>query len=105
MKSRLKVLEGRTVSKAIRVEDYIQLHFEPQTSLNIYNRFTVSGLDKGDIATLSGATVREIIERPKDVVLRFTNGAEILIDLRDKAYTGPEAMELNLPGEPTVVWN
>jgi hypothetical protein len=40
-----------------------------------------------------------------DLTLKFGSDATLVIDLRPAAYSGPEAVELNAPGELTVIWN
>jgi len=103
MKSKLDILESVTVTDALKVHDYVQLLFEQDIVLNIYNEFKLS--NNHDVSSLNGIKVLKVEEKPEAVILYFSNGTRLDIDLRDEAYNGPEALELCVPGQPTVVWN
>jgi hypothetical protein len=103
MKSKLKVLVGLSVTGVLKIHDYVQLFFEKDITLNIYNDYR---LTKGaEIASLKEARVEKIEEKQDELILYFSEAKRLRIDLRDEAYNGPEALQLNVPGEPTVVWN
>ena len=103
MKSKLDILVGIAVTDALKVRDYVQLLFERDIVLTIYNEFKL--LNNHDVSSLSGAKLVKVEEKPEAVILYFSNGTRLHIDLRDEAYNGPEALELRVPGQPTVVWN
>ena len=103
MTSQLDVLVGRVVTDALKVCDYVQLLFEKDISLNIYNALWLCNGD--DLGVLNGATLLKVEEKPDKLIFHFSNGKHLDIDLDDDAYNGPEALELNVPGQPTVVWN
>jgi len=103
MISQLDVLVGMVVTEALRVHDYVQLLFEKDISLNIYNALRLCNGD--DLRALNGATLLKVEEKPETLIFSFSNGQRLDIDLGDDAYNGPEALELNVPGQPTVVWN
>jgi hypothetical protein len=104
-RSPLGKLVGRLVRKVLAVEDYLQIHFEFGTSLNIYNPMLVSGTASGSLTDIEGHRVSRVSERPDSASLEFDDGTIVTIDLRDEAFVGPEAMVLEVPGEPIVVWN
>jgi hypothetical protein len=54
---------------------------------------------------LNGATFLKVEEKPETLIFSFSHGKRLDIDLCDDACNGPEAFELNIPGQPTVVWN
>jgi hypothetical protein len=105
MNSRLKILVGRSLRSVVQIHDYSQLYFDHGAVLNIYNTFSVVGTSGDGVEGLVGTVVGKVVEDREKAVLTFGTGAQISIDLRDAAYRGPEAMELIVPGEPTVVWN
>jgi hypothetical protein len=103
MISQLDVLVGMVVTGTLKVYDYVQLLFEKDISLNIYNALRLCNGD--DIRALNGATLLKVEEKPDTLIFSFSDGKRLDIDLCDDAYSGPEALELNIPGQPTVVWN
>ncbi len=103
MTSQLDVLVGMVVTDALKVYDYVQLLFEQDIALNIYNALRLCNGD--DLRALNGATLLKVEEKPDTLIFSFSNGQRLDIDLGDDAYNGPEALELNIPGQPTVVWN
>jgi len=103
MTSQLDVLVGMVVTDALQVHDYVQLLFEKDVSLNIYNGWRLCNGD--DLRALNGATLLTVEEKQAKLIFSFSNGKGLDIDLCDDAYNGPEALELNIPGQPTVVWN
>ena len=103
MTSQLDVLVGMVVTDALKVYDYVQLLFEKDISLNIYNALRLGNGD--DLRVLNGTTLLKVEEKPDRLIFYFSNGKRLDIDLCDDAYNGPEALELNIPGQPTVVWN
>ena len=105
MPPQLKVLEGKAVSRAIYVHDYFQLHFEQGEMLNINNNFTLSGPMVEDVAAVEGKRLLSATETKQAAILRFEDGSIVEVDLRNDAFNAPEAMELNVHGHPTVIWN
>jgi hypothetical protein len=103
MASKLDVLVGMVVTDALKVHDYVQLLFAKDISLNIYNELRLFNGD--DLKVLNGATLLKVEEKQDKLIFYFSNGKRLDIDLGDDAYNGPEALELNIPGQPTVVWN
>jgi hypothetical protein len=53
---------------------------------------------------LTGRRLLGVEARPDAVELIFDDGWSVEVDIRDEAYTGPEAMNLHRPGKPIVVW-
>jgi hypothetical protein len=81
------------------------LYFDHGIVLNIYNTFSVVGTSENGVEGLVGTAAGKVAEDREKAVLTFGTGAQISIELRDAAYRGPEAMELIVLGEPTVVRN
>ena len=103
MTSQLDVLVGMVVTEALQIYDYVQLLFEKDISLNIYNALRLCNGD--DLRVLNGAALLTVEEKPDTLIFAFSNGKRLDVNLCDTAYSGPEALELNVPGQPTVVWN
>ena len=103
MTSQLDVLVDMIVTDALKVYDYVQLFFEKDISLNIYNALRL--FNGEDLRALNGATLLTVEEKPDQLIFYFSNGQRLAMDLCDDAYNGPEALELNIPGQPTVVCN
>lgn len=104
-KSKLSVICGLQVADAVLVEGDAGIRFENGISLAIYNRYELVGFVSGDAPQLIGNIVTQVDEDADTTTIRFENNWALLIDLRDGAYTGPEAMQLRVPGEPIVIWN
>jgi hypothetical protein len=98
--SKLAAICGLKVIDAELTQGDAGLRFENGTNLNIYNRFKLSGDE-----ALEGKTVTDVDEGQTEITIKLTGGSNIRIDMRDDAYTGPEAMQLRMPGQPIVVWN
>jgi len=103
MTSHLDTLVGMVVTDVLKVHGYVQLLFEKDISLNIYNAWRLC--NGADLRVLNGATLLQVEEKPETLIFSFSHGKRLDIDLCDDAYNGPEALELNIPGQPTVVWN
>ena len=101
----LRILENRVVQSAIYVEDYFQLHFGPGAVLTINNPINLTGPVAESLSSIRGLRISSIEESDEKAILRFGDGSSIDVDLRDEAYQGPEAMVLDVPGIPTLVWN
>lgn len=83
---------------------YIQLYFDGYI-LNIYNTFEIIPDGGMDLKKLIGLKTISANETKEEAELLLDNGKVIKINLRDEAYTGPEAMFLKGPDELFVVWN
>lgn len=97
-------LMGKKVIRAQSLHDYVQLFFERDEILNIYNELAVPDELPKLLDGLVGSGLAGVQERENLLILRFDNGAELKVSMRDDAYRGPEAMQLITPGKPTVVW-
>jgi len=97
MTSKLDALVGMAVTDVLKVHDYVQLLFEKDIAWRLYN--------SNNLRALNGATLLMVEEKPDTLIFSFSNGQRLDVNLCDAAYSGPEALELNVPGQPTVVWN
>lgn len=90
------------------VEDYEQLIFEDGAAiLSIYNPYEVLGPEPESGQTISRVMGRRLLgvtTRPTLVELSFEEYWSVNVDIRDEAFTGPEAMVLHQPGKSPVVW-
>lgn len=104
MDSPLQKLVGLTVTRAEQVHDYAQLAFGGSIGVSIYNEYSLVP-KKLDIGQLVGAVVTLIAEDDYAIAFSFLGSQRLVIDMHRQAYRGPEALELNERGFPTVVWN
>lgn len=106
MRSKLRVLLGLNVVDATLIVGDAGILFGNKTSLAIYNKFELTGIPDNDAQTLIGNTIDDVDESDGVITIKFKkNNASIKIDMKDDAYTGPEAIQLRVPGEPIVIWN
>jgi len=100
----LDCLVGRDAISAENVHDYVQLSFENDIRLSIYNDIA---LDPGtvEIADFAGRELISVKQGDDSISLQFSGHACISIDMRHEAYRGPEALELHRRSEPPVIWN
>lgn len=105
MESPLHNIQGKAVSKVVKIHDYIQLFFEGGWGLNIYNPFHFTSEKFSSIDDLAGLRVTSTKDDTSVASIHFSDGSSVSIRLDDDAYTGPEAMDLRGPGDKFFVWN
>ena len=105
MGSKLRAICGLKVVDAVFGIDEEGVSFENGTNLAIHNKFELVGFTLSDAHMLIGKAVVDVDEGEYTITIKFENNFAIQIDMREEAYTGPEAMELHVPGEPIVIWN
>ena len=77
---------------------------ENGSALTIYNQMSVQDpKSKGDLS-VAEASISSVREDSDLVYIEFDNGIVWSVDLSDDAYSGPEAMQLNVVGDPIVIW-
>ncbi len=103
MKTYLSVLRNLVVTEVIKIHDYVQIVFENDIGINVYNDYEVYGIE--DVKLLNGIRVVDIQDDKKFIKIDFEQNRSLIIDLNDKSYHGPEAMVLYIPGKPIIVWN
>lgn len=81
----------------------IQLYFE-EYILNIYNPAKITFHDTA-LNNLIGLKVIEVNETKESAELMFDNGCKLIVNMKEEAYEGPEAMALYGPNDFWVVWN
>ncbi len=104
-KSKLSVICGLKVADAVLAEGDAGISFENGISLAIYNMYELEGFVLSDTQRLIGNIVTHVDEGMDTTTIRFQNNWALRIDMRDEAYTGPEAMQLRVPDDPIVIWN
>jgi len=103
-KSKLQKIQGlKVVDAALDVGD-AGVSFDNGIILAIYNKFLLLG-GACDAKSLIGEVVASVDEDEYMITIRFENNVTINVDLRDEAYTGPEAIQLRIPDEPLIIWN
>lgn len=103
--SKFSVLLGKTVMEADLTPQDAGLLFEGGITLNLYNRYLVTGAVGSGTNAVVGAKVSGVTETPEHAIFEFDSGIRIEVDLTDDAYTSPEAMQLRVPGSPIVIWS
>lgn len=98
----LHILIGLFIKHIESIHDYIQIVFADGTVLNIFNSYSYDGASLFDVSNLK---VIDVSELEKVVTIKLENGSVLMIDLKEEAYNGPEAMMLIREGESPVVWN
>ena len=78
--------------------------FENGSALAIYNKMSVEDTRDGGNISVADASILSAREDNELVCIEFDNGIVWKIDLSDDAYSGPEAMQLNVVGDPIVIW-
>ena len=103
MKSQLSLIENLKIIKVIQVQDYYQLLFEKNFSMNILNDYMVKEVNS--IEDLKNLRVTSTENNERLVKINFENNISLTVDLNDNAYHGPEAIVLYGPNNKIVVWN
>jgi len=104
-KSKLNVICGLKITSAVLGENKVTLSFENGSVLSIYNSHKLDGFIADNVQDLIGKVVSQVEDQMEIATIKFENDWAILVDMRDEAYMGPEAMQLRVPGEPIVIWN
>ncbi|HEY4194265.1 MAG TPA: hypothetical protein VGM63_01935 [Mucilaginibacter sp.] len=99
----IPVNSNKSDSPPIRMSIFVHVHFEDYR-LHIYNTIHVlpSGKTMNDFV---GLYVKDAYETKEEAVLMFENDYKIVVDMRDEAYSDPEAMYLSGPDNFWTVWN
>lgn len=105
MEKMLNAICGLRVTDAVLAEGDAGITFENGISLTVYNRYELEGFVSRDTQLLIDKTVTNVDEEMDMITIRFENKLALRIDMRDEAYTGPEAIQLRVPGEPIMVWS
>lgn len=104
MDSHLQQLVGREVTSVLS-DGSLHLRFDDGSVLAIFNSRSWTGRTGSEGSWPPGCRCLEVAVSPSDATLRFDDGATLTIDLRDNAFSGPEAMVFSVPDGPIVVWN
>lgn len=98
MKHKLADLVGKNVTEVTPMHDYIQVVFDTGDCLTVFNRFVLSGDNQG-IAVLDA-----LQETRESLVLEFSDGRKLQVDLSPNGYLGPEAIEWTTPDGAFIIW-
>ncbi|MDA8485650.1 hypothetical protein NNO07_21490 [Pseudomonas resinovorans] len=103
--SKLEIICGVKISDISLIDNDAGIVFENGCSPSIYNKFTLSGINKRDEKILIGRKITKINEDAQEITMTLEGNFMITINMRDNAYSGPEALQLRIPGNPIVIWN
>jgi hypothetical protein len=92
---------GSVIKEAVLTHGYLQLFFKDGSVLNIFNRYSLVGVD---LRSLSGRRVENISEKRDHVTFSIERNAHLDIGLGDTDYTGPECMQYVARENVTIVW-
>jgi hypothetical protein len=98
----LRQLIGLEIAKMADIHDYSQVFFTDGSTLNIFNSYVLEGVDMKEV---QGRIINNATEGADEVKLSLTPSGSILVDIRDIAYIGPEAMEYVSKDNQITVWN
>ncbi|MDR2922918.1 MAG: hypothetical protein LBU85_06220 [Treponema sp.] len=97
--SRLKdILIGKTISKIIPIEDYLQIFFADGSILNLNNKTTFSH----QFQHFYNETINDLIIT-NDVICIKANDKEIAMSMKEEDYYSPEAFEFCSENEEWIV--
>jgi hypothetical protein len=100
----LSYLIGSKIVSITKLHDYWQLRLGDDL-ITIYNPLNLEGFSRDDPSRTSAGLFLTNVEESKDaIVLRFSGGATLAIDLRDESYSGPEAVVLTKHTGEIIVW-
>jgi hypothetical protein len=107
MKSILKNLVGLHIDRAEMVHDYVQLRFDNDAVLNLYNKVDLIGQSREALAipSIVGCAVKTAQAVGDAVELLMDRGQLLRISMLDADYRGPEAMEYIGADGARVVWS
>ena len=80
------------------------MFFSGGWTIKVNNRI-LGGMDKVVAEKLVGRSVSFLDDKEEQAVIAFTDGSSITIGLKDRDYTGPEAMEIYGPNDLMMIWN
>lgn len=100
---------GLRISHASIANEVVTLVFDNTWTLCIYNKLIMSldsiQLDNIDAGILTGKTLVNASENDSNFVIILSNNISLAVDLSDKGFSGPEAMQLVGPDNLIMVWN
>ncbi|MBT4760580.1 MAG: hypothetical protein HOO06_02680 [Bdellovibrionaceae bacterium] len=103
MKSPFRNLIDLKVDKVVQVHDYIQLLFEREWVLNVYNDFKVTPND--ELKKIQQMKLCQFSDESDLIKLVFSEGQTLIVKMSKEAWHGPEAVSLKGPDNQTFVWN
>lgn len=102
-------IAGLKISYASIANGVVTLVFDNKWTLGIYNKLTMSSngvqLDDINISILTNNILISASESDSNFVILLSNNISLTVDLSDKGFFGPEAMQLVGPDNLIMVWN
>lgn len=81
------------------------IELENGAQVAFYNLFEINAKQPLSAEDLVGRTVIDVKESESSIEIVFEGDLSITVDMKDEAFTGPEAIQLLVPGESIVIWN
>lgn len=84
------------LNEVVAIHDYFQISFENKMGMNLYNPLKVEfNSQEVSIFSLVGHVVESLsLEEGEEFIINFDSGYRLWMDLRDEAYTTPEALNI-----------
>jgi hypothetical protein len=103
--SKLDVIKGEKVVAATLEIGDAGIELKNGAQVAFYNLFEIKARQSLNAEDLVGRTLIDVKESESSVEFVFEGDLSVAVDMRAEAFTGPEAMQLMVPGEPIVIWN
>jgi hypothetical protein len=94
-----KYICGRIIVKIIYIHDYMQIYFNDNGILNLYNKTIINGDDNLFI----NKTVKDIFTIKNKLIIYCNKDLFIEMSILDKDYMGSEAFEYNDHKDITII--
>jgi len=101
MPNMLDQLNHKRIKSTKIFYDYIQIYFDDNSILNIYNSYSINGIG---LRKLRNFTISEATAQPDNILLTLSPRGSIKIGMKDSDYRGPEAMGYIGPNDLHIVW-
>ncbi|WP_216851013.1 hypothetical protein [Acidisphaera sp. L21] len=95
-------LAGMIITRAEAVHDYVQIAGK-EGIISIYNDWNLFPVGTG-LSGLLKARVISAYEKSDALTFSFDTAAELIVNMSDAAWRGPEALQVTRSGLPIVVW-
>jgi len=105
MKNALEILTGKRVVHISEYDAHIQIQFDDNSTLDVFNRFKLTIEGNHDIGHLVGRIVKKFECDKRKIEIQFWPTARLVIGIENSDYNGPEALVFVPESGSTVVWN
>jgi hypothetical protein len=88
-----------------KVEDYWQIKFADGACLNIYNALEIVPPEREPSVSHIGSSVVCVDENVDSISINLSDGAKLVVGMRDDDFNGPEAITLYLSSGQIIAWS